>query len=307
MAALSVSAVQRQLRPRSRPVWAILFAMVGVTAVSTGFLMLGTVVGEGFGYFSKEPAETLRVPRYIGWQAYIVVLIEAAGTVSALFAGSVVRRHRGPGVESGFLLGAGSLSALLLLDDLFQLHDHVYARLFGIQEIVVYPVYVLLAAMVAWRWGRHVARTDVSLVLLAGVWLAVSVGIDQVAAKTWPYFHLAEDGAKMMGLTLWAVFLVRTAMRLTSDCVQTSAPPARFEVPAAAPAPQHVAWIPQPADLEETTMLRAVTFAATSAAGTPARPPAPRSAFSSVPSPALGTDGSALLHGRPRTCSSRRR
>lgn len=197
-----------------RQAWLAAVVMLGVSAVVAGFALLGAAVGQPFKFFSKEPAETLDVSRYIGWQAHTTVLITATGAAGALFAGLAVRRMRGPRDASAFLLAAGGFTVLLILDDFLQFHESVYPRLFSASEQLVYPAYALLLAAIVWRWGRHVVRHDRVLALLAGAWLAVSVLVDMLVDASWIQFHVLEDGAKMMGLTLWTVFLVRTGLRL---------------------------------------------------------------------------------------------
>ncbi|MGE3289115.1 MAG: hypothetical protein AB7J32_23865 [Pseudonocardia sp.] len=216
--------------PRRRLSAGSVIALVvgGVGLVTAGFVALSLMSGHPFGYFSKEPAETLHVPRIIGWQAYTIWWIEAAGAAVALFSAWIVRRYRGPGMQSSFLLAAGAFSCILLIDDMYQFHDYVLVRFFNLDERVVYAVYALVAAALVWRWGRHVARRDSSLVLVAMIAVAVSVTVDQVVDKTWPWFHVLEDGCKMLGFTLWAVFQIRTGARMVTALIEeprTAAPP----------------------------------------------------------------------------------
>lgn len=204
--------------------WVIVLVVVGVGLVTAAFVLLSIMSGHPFGYFSKEPAETLRVPRIIGWQAYTIWWIEASGAAVALFSAWLVRHYRGPGAESAFLLGAGIFSCLLLMDDMYQFHDYVFVRFFALDERIVYAVYAALAVGLAWKWGRHVARQDSLLVLLAAIALAVSISVDQLVDKNWVWFHTVEDGAKMLGLSLWVVFQIRTGARMVGALIERPRP-----------------------------------------------------------------------------------
>ena len=198
---------------RARTALVIGGVALAVLAVLGGFLALSALTGKPFAYFSKEPAETLDVARYIGWAAHVTVLVASFGAAAALFAGLLVRRQRGPGAHSGFLLGTGVFTTIIVLDDLLQLHDWVFPRALGVGERAVFLSYALVLVAVLWRWGRHVARDNLALALLAGAFLGFSLAIDQLADPRWAYYHLLEDGAKLMGLAMWTAYLVRTGLR----------------------------------------------------------------------------------------------
>lgn len=182
-------------------------------AILGGFLALSAITGKPFAYFSKEPAETLGVPRYIGWAAHLTALVASFGAAAALFAGLLVRRQRGPGAHSGFLLATGVFTTVIVLDDVLQLHDWVFPAL-GVGERVVFLTYALMLVALVWRWGRPIVRDNLELALLAGVFLGFSVAMDQFADPRWAYYHLLEDGAKLLGLAMWTAYLVRTGLQL---------------------------------------------------------------------------------------------
>lgn len=213
--------VERARARRSRAlkqVRAAVVVMLAVSAVVAAFAQLAVIVDEPFGFLSKEPAETLGQPHYIGWFAHTVVLVTAIGAGATLFAALAVWRMGGDRAAWGFLLGAGAFTVVLVVDDFLQFHEGVYPR-FGVPEDAAFGVYALILAVIFAKWGRHVVRDDLVLGLLAGAWLGVSVLIDARLLSV-PFgmnFHVAEDGAKMMGLALWTVFLVRIAVRLVLD------------------------------------------------------------------------------------------
>lgn len=208
-------------RGRMRQAWVIVVVIVGVVAALAAFHAFATIEGRPFKYLSKEPAETLGVPRYIGWQAHTVVLITMTGAVCALLGRLLVRRIGGDRTQARFLLGVGLFTVLLVLDDFLQFHESVYPW-FGIHEIAVYPAYGVIIACILWFWGRKVVHQDRAMGLLSGAFLAVSVGVDRWGSAHAVWFNLIEDGAKMLGLTLWSVFLVRVAVRFVLAAVGTA-------------------------------------------------------------------------------------
>lgn len=260
---------------RTRSPLVIGLVTVAVLAVLGGFVALSALTGEPYSYFSKEPAEILDVPRYIGWAAHVTVLVAFFGAASAVFAGLLVRRRRGPCAESGFLLGIGGFTTLIVLDDLLQLHDWIIPRaLPGVGERVVYFCYGVVLVAVLWRWGRKLVLDDVALALLAGGWLGGSLAMDQLADPEWPYYHLVEDGAKLMGLALWTVYLVRTGLTLVAAPPREPVPhPVVPELP-----------VPRPAARKEPSPRPVVD-----------RVPAPRTEINPLPT----DDGAGRSRGSP--------
>lgn len=204
-----------------RQAWMIIVVTVGVVVALAAFYAFATIEGRPFKYLSKEPAETLGVPRYIGWQAHTVVLITMTGAVCALLGRLLMRRLGGDRTQARFLLGVGLFTMLLVLDDFLQFHESVYPW-FGIHEIAVYPAYGVIILSILWFWGRQVVHRDRVMVLLSGAFLAVSVGIDRWGSAHALWFNLIEDGAKMLGLTLWSAFLVRVAVRFVLAAAGTA-------------------------------------------------------------------------------------
>lgn len=195
-------------------VWLLLGATAAVLAVLAVFGLLAKIEHKPFAFFSKEPAETLDVSRYIGWQAHVTVLITVLGASSALFAALVVRTVGGDRGSFRFLVGIGAFTGLLILDDFLQFHESVYPRFLGVNDHQVYPVYAAALALILWLWGRRVVSDNLGLFLFAGLCLGTSVLADVfLGPRSFPYFHLLEDGAKMLGFTIWTVFLVRAGLQ----------------------------------------------------------------------------------------------
>ncbi|MGD9529536.1 hypothetical protein [Pseudonocardia sp.] len=228
----------RARAPRHGPLRALLPAtlltVLGVAAALAAFVLLARLTGEPYAYFSKEPAETLDEPRYIGWAAHLTVLVGAAGAACAVFAGLLVRRRDGrPTPESGFLLGMGAVTWVLVCDDLFQLHDWVFPRFVPlVGERTLFTAYALLLAFVLWRSGRAViARTDLPILLLAGAGLGLSLFMDLFVRPELPNYHLIEDGAKFFGLAMLTLYLTRTGLRFAQEASARAGQVAGAQVP----------------------------------------------------------------------------
>ncbi|MGQ0574882.1 MAG: hypothetical protein ACT4RN_11855 [Pseudonocardia sp.] len=184
--------------------------LVAAVAVVAAFAVAGRLSGTEFKVFSKDPVETLEVVYYVGYLAHAVMLVWWAGATAALLSG-VALRAAGHRQASLPLLVGGALTTLLVLDDVFLLHENIYPRL-GIPEGGTYVLYGLLTAAYAWSWRR---RLGANLVLLAGAyafWIAAACF--EFVQEEYGIFtlHLGEDGCKAVGVALWAAFMIRLAL-----------------------------------------------------------------------------------------------
>lgn len=200
-------------------------AFLAATIVGFGILVIAAfvaaarVLDRSFRYFSKEPAETLEAAPYVGWFAHGTSLVWAAGAVCALLAGFVLWRAADRREPARFLLAGGLLTAVMVADDFFLLHDGVYAKA-GIPEELVYALYGLAAVAVAWRWREEVLRAEALLFAAAVVAWGASVGSDFVQETTGRHLHVWEDGAKFVGVLLWSAFFVRTSAGALAAAVE---------------------------------------------------------------------------------------
>lgn len=201
--------------PARATVPAVVAVTIGVAVMLAGFALLSVLTDRPYAYFSKEPAEVFGEPRYVGWAALLTTLVAAAGAASAAFAGLLVRLQRGRSDEAGFLLGMSAFAWILVLDDMLQLHDWIVPRFVpGVGERTLFASYALVLVAVLWRWGRHViARTELSIALLAAVGLGVSLAFDLFVPNSIAFYHLTEDGAKLFGLAMLTLYLVRTGLQ----------------------------------------------------------------------------------------------
>lgn len=199
-----------RLRPVPRPGRDIVLVLVAVGALVGVFLALGAYTERPFSYFAKEPAETFAAPKYVGAFAHTLVLMWAAAATTALVAGSLhllAGQHR----VAALHLSAGALTVLLLVDDFFMFHESLYLRL-GLSQEVVYGAYVMLAvAFVVVFRTELLHRGMAPMIVVAGAFFAVSVGLDIVVPVP-ETVHVLEDGTKAVGIAMWTVAIVRAAV-----------------------------------------------------------------------------------------------
>ena len=187
-------------------------AALGWTAplalLMTGVVVAGRATGIPVAQFTLDVNSVYRVPFYVGLVSNVGILLWAATAGVCLFCAAATRTssQNSPGERAFFLLG-GLLTTLLLLDDLFMLHQDVFEGVFGIPEKLTYAGYGVAAAayMVAFR-RKIFSSPCLPLVAAMGLF-AASIVIDLVA----PHRELFEDGAKLLGIGCWAGYFASMA------------------------------------------------------------------------------------------------
>ena len=97
-----------------------------------------------------------------------------------------------------FFLWSGLVGAMLLLDDMFLLHDVLLPEHLGISEYVAFALYAAVFLGYAWRF-RHAVIDRTPWPVLAA---ALALGAGSVALDIYEYGQLMATGQRMPGLTL---------------------------------------------------------------------------------------------------------
>jgi hypothetical protein len=198
----------RSLFPAPRALALVLGAAVLVVGVAA---LISVVSDKSAAYLTREPADAVRIEgcagpncAYAGFLSNLGILTWAVGAVAAGLAASLARRGA---PERGMLAAAAGLTTLLLVDDMFMLHDQVFDAIpRGQKGFLAFEALLVGVFVVAYR-RLLLAGPAGALVLAAGL-IGLSTAIDVVA----PGNHLIEDGIKFIGIASWATWLVLTAL-----------------------------------------------------------------------------------------------
>ncbi len=168
-----------------------------------------------------DPAAHGGLPWYTGLISNLGILGWTTATVGAGLGAMAATHGARPGAAT-FLRTGALLSALLLLDDLFQLHS-VIPRTVPVQKVGWYGLYLTLG--LAWLAASQVEirRTRWPLLAAACGALSTSVAVDLVGdgGRT---ALLAEDGAKFLGILAWAHYFAATANDIIGSLARVAAP-----------------------------------------------------------------------------------
>jgi hypothetical protein len=150
-------------------------------------------------YFTREPADALDAPAYVGALSNLGALVWGIAATCALLAWAVDRSLRP-------LLFGGLLTLLLLGDDFYRLHEDYYPRI-GIRQRFANIAYFLLVVGYLAVFRDYLRARGGWLLLAAFGLLGASAGLDILYRDQ----DAIEDAVKLFGIACWATFFALAA------------------------------------------------------------------------------------------------
>lgn len=201
------------------PLWAYVIA---VAPAATLYALLYAQPWVPMSNLIRDPAAILNGRFYDGFVSNVGVLLWCAAAAICLFRGCESWVRRGEAGVARFLLSAGALTSILLLDDLFMAHEQILPDVFGIPEKAILAAYPLLLCAHLFVNRRPIVQADAPILLLSLGFFGVSTVFDVVV----PYHFyetaaglevnrgvILEEAFKFLGISAWTVFHVRAAWR----------------------------------------------------------------------------------------------
>ena len=167
-------------------------------------------------FLMRDPLAVSGSPYYYGLVSNLGIIVWCGSSAICLFCCLLVLRRSGWSEDVKFLLAAGVFTTLLMMDDLFMLHEVFYQYKFGIPEKVIMAIYGILAAFYILRFIKYWRTLAPLTFLTALALLSISVGTDiMFDADESVALRLTEDGCKFLGICQWGAFHLRVCWALT--------------------------------------------------------------------------------------------
>ncbi|MEM6854679.1 MAG: hypothetical protein AAF593_09750 [Planctomycetota bacterium] len=190
------------------PLVLVLAACAAVGVVVWVYERIGAPIP--LGVLTRDVAAVARVHPLTGALSQIGLALWAAAAGVAGFNALRHWRHGGKRWIVRFHAAACVISAALLIDDAFMVHEHYGRLLFGLNEKVVLGI-LGGAVLVFLGVYRRFVLTNRALPLLicTCLFFAVMLVVDQfqVAVGKANFRHLLEDGMKLLGIVGWLAWL----------------------------------------------------------------------------------------------------
>lgn len=178
--------------------------------------------------FFIDPVAEFNAPMYIGLLSNFGVLLWGLAAATCLFTAWLIRHADGRREHTWFLLGAGLISTMLMLDDLYLLHEEVIEDHLHIHQKYVFAAYGLMILALLFRFRNLILQSDYLLLFLGFILFAISIGIDLLVHPEefiifgrLPGRHILEDGTKLLGIASWTAYFVRTSEQSVAPLVES--------------------------------------------------------------------------------------
>jgi hypothetical protein len=190
-----------------------------------GLLLSVAIIGEYFqvpvSKFTRDPTHILNGHPFIGVISNIGILFWCSAAAICFFC-SAIRWMNKKTMNSKFLLFSGLITLLLLLDDLFMLHEAIIPKYLHVPEIAVYSGYLALILIYLLKFREDILKAEYTLLLIALGFFALSM-ISDVFLHHSDFECLVEDGFKLFGIVTWFLFFIRTSFIQTQEVVDSKA------------------------------------------------------------------------------------
>jgi hypothetical protein len=197
-----------------------LYAPIGFLLLAASVVSL-TVPGVSLYLLMSDPTAAAGVPFYTGCLSQLGILLWCATATTIWLACFILggsARERGQ--TRRFLLLSGAFVTVLMLDDLYLLHEEVIDTYLHVPEDVLLVGYAVLGVVFLWSSRSEILRGEYGLFLLGLGLLGASNVCDLVPDALYAGVKgmqkaetLIEEGSKLIGVATWLAFYVRYASR----------------------------------------------------------------------------------------------
>jgi hypothetical protein len=200
------------VRPNRLPMgrlWPVLLLGSAFVILLLG-LLWSRLTGTPLDILFRDPIAVAEVSYSTGIFSHIGAMVWCASASVCIFGGILLLRS-GVREQGLFLLWSGGLSTVLLIDDLFMIHDGLFEFVIGVSDKIPVAAYGMLLLWILWRFRRTILNSRWKLLAAAMVFFGVSVVEDALTTVRGDLHYLVEDGFKFLGIVAWFGYFSRHA------------------------------------------------------------------------------------------------
>jgi hypothetical protein len=211
----------RQLLDRYLAVILIVYFPLTVFLLALG--VRAVLVQNDYSLYFRDPAAVTQSPPWTGLFSNIGVLLWCGVAVVSLFTAVILRRIPGERRLAGFFLAWGLLTIVLMLDDLFMIHEFLLPTYFPVSDDIMFVAYFLAVAGMLIYYRTDLSRMRYILLGCAFAAFGASITLDVLGhvwftdrgvptRLVWNLEYVIENGLKLLGIVLWLHFFTATSL-----------------------------------------------------------------------------------------------
>jgi len=196
--------------------WPYLALYLPTSLALLAVAVISAKTGIPISMFTRDPADIANISPFAGVLSNIGILLWCATATICAFTFALLRATGGKKVLTWFFLASSVITTILLLDDLFLFHERVFPQYFNIRQRYTFMVYMAMTCAFVIGFRSLILQSKWFLLILAVIFFSLSIFVDIAAehiATTVPFYHLFEDGFKLLGIVSWLGYFSKMSMQ----------------------------------------------------------------------------------------------
>jgi hypothetical protein len=169
-------------------------------------------------HLTRDPLAIVGEPFYFGAISNLGNLLWCSTVAVCFFSFALLRklancrkiRHL-----QQFLFFSACVTFILLLDDLFLIHEEVFPNYLNISEDLLVFGYGAIFVLYLVKFRKIILKTDFLLLIVALGFFGISVSLDLFIPGDWLNWErelVLEDGSKLLGIMSWLAYFSRVCI-----------------------------------------------------------------------------------------------
>jgi len=190
----------------------MLVVYTATACVLAGIGIFALLTGRRVWLFTTDPFVQGHLPFYAGIISQFAILMLCASAAICLFTVFSLPKKTATRKWRLFFLASCLFTALILFDDLFQMHKILFPEYFHVPESLVYSLYGIFSLMYVYYFRNQIVETEFLVAGLAFIFLGLALISDIIPFL--PRGNTAfSDGLKILGIVSWLTYVCRTCVK----------------------------------------------------------------------------------------------
>ena len=199
------------LRNKFAPLWIlsiVLFALITI------MIFYGKANNIELGSFSRDLNALSGNPFYFGAITFLCSFFWSFTVAICFFTSYLLKKSS---AEANYFFIMGIFNLVLLLDDVFMIHEEVFPQYLGIPERVLYLLYAAFLGYSSIKYFSLIRKSNYGVLFPAIILLGSSAFMDILANNILMDKNFYEDVLKLFGTLLWFYYFFHTAHTVLSS------------------------------------------------------------------------------------------
>ena len=204
--------MNKHLLLRFVPFWIL---TVGILAITITMIVFGKSTNIDLSYFSRDLNALAGNPWYFGTITFLCSFFWSFTVAICFFTFALLKNDRLK--EAQLFKIIGIFTIILLIDDVFMIHEDIFPNYLSIPERVIYLIYFFIVIYVVKQYFNFIKKTNYIILFTAIFLLGTSAFFDILSNNVLPDKNFYEDVIKLFGTTFWFYYFFDTCYNAVKE------------------------------------------------------------------------------------------